>query len=345
MEEKSESTIASCDAKQAFWIFRQVFGIGEIDRFINKHNENPNGLCEGIFCKQENSEIAGINAFMGCKIILGQQTIYGAQSCDTAILEKYRKKGFFTQIVLGAEAFLENEGVEILFGIPNDKSFHGFLKMGWKVGSEIGTVFLRLSPFGVRNKSKYLERIADMLFNGIRLAAIRKKAIDNCQIEIKSCFEFGKKDMEQINMREGIHIFKSEDYFKWRIDNNNSQFTYLCVYIEKYLQGYVIFRNNKDTTKRVVEVVDWYIGASESKMREKIFARLVLEISKNTNGYIFIPFTNLESDELIMMKKLGFLLKSSEKRYVMYKILNPEIEEIEGYKWNLKMIDADTIMN
>ena len=158
--------------------------------------------------------------------------------------------------------------------------------------------------------------------------------------------KFSQDEINQINKRNGIHIFKSEDYFKWRIDDNDTQFTYLCIYIKESLQGYAIYRNGEDANKRVVEIVDWYVEAGEAGMKEKVFARLILEISKETTGSIFIPFTNLEMDELAMMKKTRFILEKNKNSYIMYKILNPQLEEkLKDSTWNLKMIDADTIMN
>ena len=182
MREKIEDTIVLCNAKQAFGVFNQVFKTGEVDRFINKHEKNPDRLQGCIFCKQEDNEIAGINAFMGCKMLICQKSIRGAQSCDTAVLESFRKRGIFTRIVLGAEEYLEKEGVEILFGIPNDKSFHGFLGMGWRVGSEIGTVFLRLSPFKARNIFKYWGSIVDTVI-GYNFFQLEKKRFMTAELK------------------------------------------------------------------------------------------------------------------------------------------------------------------
>ena len=61
---------------------------------------------------------------------------------DTATHPDFQGKGIFTTLTLGAIPDLRDDGVDLVFNTPNDKSRPGYLKMGW---SEVGRV-----PVGIR---------------------------------------------------------------------------------------------------------------------------------------------------------------------------------------------------
>ena len=111
-------------------LFKEVFKCELLfERFYNKHMTNPFLLESPIsFFSQDNS-IVGMNAFMGMYFKYNNTVIRVAQSCDTAVSSTQRGKGLFTTIVTGFEQC--DSGVEWIFGIPNNNSSHGFLKMGF----------------------------------------------------------------------------------------------------------------------------------------------------------------------------------------------------------------------
>ncbi len=68
------------------------------------------------------------------------------QPCDTAVSSNYRKLGVFSKMTL---VLLDRLGGHLIYNFPNENSFPGNIKLGWKLKS-----FLYLKLVGARRKLK-----------------------------------------------------------------------------------------------------------------------------------------------------------------------------------------------
>jgi GNAT superfamily N-acetyltransferase len=104
--------------------------------FAWKHDENPFGPSPAWVAEADDGTVIGLRVFLRWSFRDGQgRHVSAVRAVDTATHPDWRGKGVFTALTLGALAELADDGVDLVFNTPNDKSMPGYLKMGWsKVG-------------------------------------------------------------------------------------------------------------------------------------------------------------------------------------------------------------------
>jgi GNAT superfamily N-acetyltransferase len=114
--------------------------------FAWKHRDNAFGESPSWVAVAEDGAIVGLRVFMrwGFRDPSGA-TLRAVRAVDTATHPDWQGRGIFTKLTLGAIPDLRDDGVDLVFNTPNDKSRPGYLKMGW---SQVGRV-----PVGIRPTS------------------------------------------------------------------------------------------------------------------------------------------------------------------------------------------------
>lgn len=101
--------------------------------FQKKHLQNPFGRSLGIVALHED-RIIGLRMGMKWQLVNGENgdVITAARPVDTVVHEDYRKQGIFRKM---NEEFLKliKNNYDCVFNTPNEKSFPGNMKMGWKL--------------------------------------------------------------------------------------------------------------------------------------------------------------------------------------------------------------------
>lgn len=111
--------------------------------FAWKHDHNAFGTSPSWVAVAEDGSLAGLRVFLRWRFRTPEgATFTGVRAVDTATHPDWQGKGIFTRLTLGAIPDLRDDGVDVIFNTPNDKSRPGYLKMGW---SQVGRV-----PVGVR---------------------------------------------------------------------------------------------------------------------------------------------------------------------------------------------------
>lgn len=101
-----------------------------VTNFLWKHYENPFGKSYGLLACDE-GKIVGVRMFMFWEFKIGDKIVKAIRPVDTITHPEYRGQGIFKRLTL--EGLQKNEGAfEIIFNTPNNNSFPGYLKMGWK---------------------------------------------------------------------------------------------------------------------------------------------------------------------------------------------------------------------
>lgn len=73
-------------------------------------------------------------AFYGvipCRFRIGGEVHLAAQSADTMTHPDHRKKGLFIQLAKLTYELARQEGIQFIFGFPNQNSYPGFFKLKW----------------------------------------------------------------------------------------------------------------------------------------------------------------------------------------------------------------------
>jgi GNAT superfamily N-acetyltransferase len=99
-------------------------------------------------------------AVIPCFIYFDKKMILSAQSADTMTHPDHRNKGLFTALAQLTFALCRREGIQLLFGFPNQNSLPGFInKLGWEKTETMSCFIIPASKFWwdrVFNKLKFL---------------------------------------------------------------------------------------------------------------------------------------------------------------------------------------------
>jgi GNAT superfamily N-acetyltransferase len=117
--------------------------------FAWKHDENAFGPSPSWVAVADDGTLAGLRVFLRWRFREPSGTTFtGVRAVDTATHPDWQGKGIFTKLTLGAIPDLRDDGVDVIFNTPNDKSRPGYLKMGW---SEVGRVPVGVRPTSLRS--------------------------------------------------------------------------------------------------------------------------------------------------------------------------------------------------
>ena len=111
--------------------------------FAWKHIDNPFGRSL-MLVAEEGGRIAGFRAFMRWDLsVPGGATLRCVRAVDTATHPDFQRRGIFRLLTLAGIDVAVDEGIDLIFNTPNEKSGAGYLTMGW---SEIGTIGVMVRP-------------------------------------------------------------------------------------------------------------------------------------------------------------------------------------------------------
>lgn len=105
-----------------------------------KHHSNPFGPSL-VLVATSGDQIAGVRAMMRWQMQTSTGDVVNAvRPVDTATHPEFARRGIFRDLTMSALDIARDEGVQLVFNTPNQKSAPGYLKMGWKEVSGIGVM-------------------------------------------------------------------------------------------------------------------------------------------------------------------------------------------------------------
>lgn len=335
-------------------IYNKVFSKNmNTEVFYYKHYENPYKVLTPILNDEIDGKIAGINCFMGAKFIAGHKEVFGAQSCDSAVLPEFRGKGVFSRIIRAAEEQCEVYGIDFLFGFPNEKSYPGFMKLGWV---HVGDFYRAVLPLDTckfferkfkKNIPSSIGKISD-LFIQKKLNNYSKKSHSINIQENQEC-PFTEEDFEVINRTEGIMVKRSYQYYRWKVDNNPSRsFKYIIARDGDRLVGFVIYEILEDNS---IDIVDWLCFESDNENQKIVLSKIFNKL-KGKGTSISISLVNGCNNEMNILESIGFLNASNRIMKqrplpLVVKVFGSESEKqlLEVKAWKCRFLDTDVIIS
>ena len=124
---------------------RRALGWNDDDaRFLEwKHFQNAFGESP-MWVAESGGAIVGFRTFLRWELITPSGRVLRAvRAVDTATDPAFQGRGIFTTLTLAAIDELRDEGIDLVFNTPNEKSRPGYLKMGW---SEVGRLPTEVRP-------------------------------------------------------------------------------------------------------------------------------------------------------------------------------------------------------
>ncbi len=108
--------------------------------FAWKHLDNPFGRSI-ILVADAGGTIAGLRAFMRWELTTPEgETLRCVRAVDTATHRDFQRRGIFSRLTEAAVEAASEDGVDLIFNTPNEKSGAGYLKMGWQQVGPIGVM-------------------------------------------------------------------------------------------------------------------------------------------------------------------------------------------------------------
>lgn len=111
--------------------------------FSWKHFDNPFGESIALLAESDN-RIVGLRTMMRWDLdTLDGGTLRCVRPVDTATHPDYQRRGIFRRLTEEALEVAREQGIDLVFNTPNEKSGAGYLSMGW---SEVGAVGAMVRP-------------------------------------------------------------------------------------------------------------------------------------------------------------------------------------------------------
>lgn len=199
-------------------LFNTVFGYQRDDDYFRwKFFDNPSGRAF-ITVAEHREQIVGQYALWPTDLRLGKEIVKGAQSLDTMTHPDYRGQGMFPALAEECMTAARSEGVEALYGFPNESSFRGFVeKLDWDC---TGVVPLWVRPLRIGNHKSipnYLKNAASLT---ARILPIGRAKNHDVHDSIPSLAEFALLHTET---QDASHCSVERDFevARWRFSESS----------------------------------------------------------------------------------------------------------------------------
>jgi GNAT superfamily N-acetyltransferase len=102
----------------------------------------------GYIAYHNTGEPAAYSGVFPCRAVLDGKTYLCAQSGDTMTHPSHRGKGLFINLAKATYELARKEGIQFVFGFPNDNSYHGFVnKLDWIHKENLNSYKIRVFTF------------------------------------------------------------------------------------------------------------------------------------------------------------------------------------------------------
>lgn len=133
------------------------------DFYLKKYNTVFTGLSYiGYVAYNSNGVPVAYYGVIPCFIKIDDKTILAAQSADTMTHPGFRFKGLFVELSNLTFQLCRDNGINLLFGFPNQNSLPGAInKLGWQMTEQLRCFIIATGGFGwekIFNKVPFLKR-------------------------------------------------------------------------------------------------------------------------------------------------------------------------------------------
>jgi hypothetical protein len=103
--------------------------------------------CVGYIAYSRQHEPIAYYGVIPCFIEYAGQSVLAAQSADTMTHPGHRYKGMFAELSRLTFALCRETGIRLVFGFPNEHSYPGAIRMGWKETETLDRFDIQIASF------------------------------------------------------------------------------------------------------------------------------------------------------------------------------------------------------
>lgn len=296
--------------------------------------------------------LAGQYAIIPIKMYIQGKLICATQSLDTMTHPGYRKQGIFITLARAAYEDAQSGGIELIYGFPNDNSWHGFMKhLDFFVLENLNAMTRPLNiaevlRLKIKNRiiSNAIGTLVQFIFK--RLYSAYLKSDRDVRIEKASRFpEEVNKLFRHLAPKFKNLIVRDCNYLDWRYVRKprHSYYIYLG-YRGNTLQGYCVCGSTERKNIKVGLIMDLFAAPDD----EVLVASLIRYALKNMameNMMLASCVLTSRSPFLKTLKRLGFIFSLKSFPYILRinssKLEPGTIQKIED--WHITFGDADFV--
>jgi hypothetical protein len=214
--------------------FNRVFGQARsLEHWTWKFKENPyRKAVMAALAFDSKGSVVGHYSLIPLKLNISGRAVLAAQSVDTFVSDECRGQGVFLRCASHCYDECIEEGVEAVYGFPNENSSPGFIRaLGWSRIAHLTRYRCRLS---VKRPLARILRLPVLpgLLEGFYRAALRAKIsvrgiFSGRQSRVATKFHISSSLPRDYNDlwqsckdREPISLWKDEEYLTWRYCRN-----------------------------------------------------------------------------------------------------------------------------
>lgn len=193
-----------------------------------KYEENPYVPEPPVFVARADGRVVGARPFMGFRLRIGSgdKVLTALQPSDTMVHPEYRGQGIFTRMTEAALDYYTDRKPELCFNFPNEMSWPGYRKLGWRAVEE-RTTYYRPQDLETLLSVKTKERVERLVG---RAAALGAQTLFDAWTRYGLSRENGEFTVEretgvpgekftklyQQHVPEEIHVYRDEQFYEWR---------------------------------------------------------------------------------------------------------------------------------
>lgn len=274
--------------------------------FFNwKHFLSPFGHSLILLAEDEQG-LVGLRAMMRWRFRYQNRVLEAVRPVDTATHPRFRRRGLFKHLTMRLVDALPDEGVDVVFNTPNEKSQPGYLKMGWKPVLK-QTIWTRLGgKFSVRGA------------------------------EVRGPYCPGTLTLRSHRRSRGLHTDRGSSYYDWRFGGAGG-----LKYQAAVRDGAaVVFRTrnrNGRSELTVVEIV------APTTAHIPVAASLLRAVVREGKEMYVVAMAGSLSREAAVLALAGFLpIPGVGPELVMRPVRSRTPPELDGPKmWPLQISDLE----
>lgn len=211
---KKTSELTDQDKVEIIAVFNEVFDKNRtVQEFDNQFYNNPIGYSYHSLMV-ENGKIVGCDSFIPSYYMLLSEKRMFANSVDTMVKKKYRDFFNFYEMVNAATDFMKKDGVDFVYGFPNDNSYPIYIKSG--LMHDIGKMNTYCLPYrigGIKPKLKalnFVSKLGSLAYLGISSIFSKEKVFSfpiNKESESYNATRYSRMDIQYENKTyKGVHF-------------------------------------------------------------------------------------------------------------------------------------------